>query len=113
MLGEVLSDKENKSVKKIKVGDFGMGVYPKTGYSPDESEVFEVHYGTPKRSLTTARLRAHLGSFRINVSVVCPNPEKSKRRLALTRRETDDITQAMRNLVKMLVKHALGEDFPA
>jgi len=94
-----------------KVGDLGMLPDKKSGYSPDESEVFEVRYGTPKRSLTTARLRATLRGFRINVSVVCPQPEKHKGRLTLRRREADDITKAMHNLVEMLIKHAFGQDF--
>ena len=89
-----------------------MGTDKKSGYSPDKSEVFEVHYGTPKRGLTTARLRATLRGFRINVSVVCPEPEKRKGRLTLTRREGDDITKAMHNLVEMLIKHAFGKDSP-
>lgn len=99
-------------MKKIEIGDFSMGVNPKTRYSPDESEVFEVLYGTPKCGYTTARLRATLRGFRVNISVVCPEPEKRQGSLSLTRREADDITQAMHNLVSALVKHALGKDSP-
>jgi len=81
-----------------------------TGYNPYESELLEVHYGTPKRSLTTTRLSGYLRGFRINLSVVSPNPKKAKNRLTLTRREGDDITKAMNNLVETLIKHTVGEE---
>ena len=97
-------------MEKEKIRDLSVLPDEKSGYSPDEPEVFEVRYGTPKRGLTTARLRATLRGFRINVSVVCPEPEKRKDRLTLRRREADDITKAMHNLVEALIKHAFGQD---
>lgn len=97
-------------MENIEVRNLGMFPDDKTGYSPYESEVFEVVDGTPKRGLTTARLRATLGGFRKNVSVVCPEPEQRKGRLSLTRREGDDLTKAMHYLVEMFVKHAFGKN---
>jgi len=110
MLGEVASNKDNEIVKDKKVRYLPPQGVEDSGYNPYESELLEVHYGTPKRSLTTARLSGYLRGFRINLSVVCPNPEKAKNRLTLTRREGDDITKAMNNLVETLIKHAFGED---
>ena len=97
-------------MKKVKIANLSMFPDKKTGYSPDESEVFEVPYRTPKRGFTTARLRATLGGFRINDSVVCPEPNKPKGHLTLTRREGDDIPEVMHNLVEALNKHTFGKE---
>ena len=97
-------------MQEVKIGNLGMFADDESGYSPYQAEVFQVAYGTPKRGLATARLRATQGSFRINVSIVCPESEKRKDCLSLTRRESDDITKALHYLVETLTKHAFGDD---
>jgi len=96
---------ENKETR-----DFSMRVKPKPRYSLYKPEAFEVHYSTPKRGFTTARFRANLLGFRVNLSVVGPEPEKPKASFELTSREFNDITQAAANLVEMLIQHAFGKD---
>jgi len=76
------------------------------GDGAKESEVLEIRHRTPKRGLATARLRAHLGGFRINLSVVGPETEQPKHRFSFTRREGDDITQAAHNLIETLKEKA-------
>ena len=78
----------------------------------DKAKGFEVHYRTPKRGLATVRFRTNMLGCRINIEVVCPEPEKPKDSLGLPVGEFNNIMQAASNLVEMLMEHAFGEDLP-
>ena len=79
-------------------------------HSFNEAEGFKVFYSTPKRGFATVRFRTNVSGSRINISVVCPEPEKAKDSLDLSTREFEDILQAAANLVKVLLEHAFGKD---
>lgn len=89
-----------------------MGTEDKSRYSRYKPESLEVHYGTPKCGFTTTCFRANQFGFRVNLSVVGPEPEKHKDNVELTAGEFDVITQATANLVEMLIKHTFGEEPP-
>jgi len=87
-----------------------MRTHNKTRYSLDKAKGFEVHYSTPKRGLATVRFRSNVSGCRINISIVCPEPEKPKGSLDLPIGEFDDIMQAASNLVEILMERAFGKD---
>lgn len=106
MLSKVPGYKDEKVGKNIKAGDLSAERSEVTRDDFDKALGFKITHGTPKGSFATARFRANLGGFRINLSVVGPETEKSKNYFTLTIRETKDINKAAANLVKMLKEKA-------
>ncbi len=112
MLGEVAGDDDEEFMKKIKVGNLppeGREIPP---HYLDKPGCLEFRQDSPKRGWATARFEANLFDFRVHLTIVGPQPEQPERAFALTRRQTEDLTQAIHHLVVTLQKQAWGEGLP-
>lgn len=110
MLGKVASDKEDETVKKIKIGDLPAVRFHYYVHTLYQTHVLEEGDGTPRAGFTTSWFRTNKGYFRINLAIVGPKVKKPKGEFPVYSGKPQNMLKEITDLVTAFNIETLGED---
>jgi len=102
MLGKVLGQDYNEFIKSVEIGDLSMRTDHETIDYIDYAHIRKPSDSTPERSFATAWLSCDLGFFRVDLSVISPQSQKSNDYFSLSGGKSQNIVKTVSDIVKLL-----------